>query len=252
MPGLLALLAHPDDEFFCAGLLAALPARGVPVHLAYWTRGEGGLSPKRRAFWSCFPRSWHPREAEARRAAQILRAASLSFLGAIDPAPAPGPQAPRQDSRVFADKLRDLLDRHAPDLLVTHGSNGEYGHPAHILLHELAREYVAVSSRLSLLSFNATWPGAPDAPFFNRDDTADHVFDSRPFFRAKMEIVRAHRSQRGVLESLSGAPDSTLRNLLRVSRLEGYHAWGAEDRRAAALGKLRQWVGGSVVGPSVV
>ena len=96
MPGLLALLAHPDDEFFCSGLMLAARERDVPVHLVYWTRGEGGGSPRFRRFWSALPRDWHPRVREVKKAAAVLTAVSLDFLGSIDPAPEPGLRAQRR------------------------------------------------------------------------------------------------------------------------------------------------------------
>jgi LmbE family N-acetylglucosaminyl deacetylase len=249
MPGLLVLLAHPDDEFFCAGLLAAVAARGVPVHLAYWTRGEGGSSPQRRRLWSLFPRAWHPRVTETRRAAAILGAASLHFLDAIDPVPAPDPRAPREEPERIRARLDELFSRCSPELTLTHGSNGEYGHPAHVRLHQIVREWIAGAARYPLLSFRATWPGAPGANFSNADDPADFIFDSRPWFRQKVRLVRAHRSQRGVLESLARADGGNLRSLLRISRLEGYHCWSEGALRDAALENLRNWVGES--GPPV-
>ena len=43
MPALLCLVAHPDDEtMLCGSTLALLATRGVEVHVAALTRGEGG------------------------------------------------------------------------------------------------------------------------------------------------------------------------------------------------------------------
>ena len=234
MPGLLALLAHPDDEFFCGGLLAAASARGVPVHLVYWTRGEGGGSPRSRFFWKWFPRRWHPRSREAARVAAFLPAASLDFLGAIEPAPDPEPRTPEEGKS--AGKLVRLLAFHAPEIVLTHGSDGDYGHPAHRRLHEMARKLCA-GSKMALISFNATWPEAPSAQFLNPHDPANFVFDASPWLKKKREIVLAHRSQRGALESLA---DGTLEGLLAVSRYEGYRCWTGKE---AALNWLRRLTG---------
>ncbi len=238
MPGLLALLAHPDDEIFCAGLLAAVAGRGVPVHLVYWTRGEGGGSFRRRALWRCLPRAWHPRAGEARRSAAVLGAASLTFLGAIDPVAEGGLRAPVEDKTLMP-RLAALLEQHRPEMVLTHGSEGDYGHPAHQRLHQIAREAVAQGGGYPLLSFNATWPGAPDARFLNRSDSADFIFDAQPFFRKKLAVMRAHRSQKGTLAAV--APGASFRDLLRLGRYEGYHCWAEGERRTEALAKLRQW-----------
>jgi LmbE family N-acetylglucosaminyl deacetylase len=239
MPGLLALLAHPDDEFFCGGLLAALGARGVPIHLAYWTRGEGGMSPRRRVFAKCFPRAWHPRACDARRAAEVLGAASVTFLGAIDPIPAPEPRAPDMETPEVIGKVARLVSRHAPELLVTHGSQGEYGHPAHIRLHQIAREFLRKDQNLPWATFCASAPEATGA-WRNVDDRADYIRDTRAYARKKMEIVRAHRSQRGALEALA-KPGGGLRNLLRSCRYEAYRCWGGEAMRQRGIDRLKAW-----------
>lgn len=238
MPGVLALLAHPDDEFFCSGLLSALSAHGVPVHLVYWTRGEGGGSPRSRMFWSCFPRNWRPRVREARKVAHLLRPASLTFLDAVDPVPNPELQAPDEDNGEVIDKLSRVTAVRLPEMIITHGSQGEYGHPAHRRLLEVALEFVGRSLSIPLLSFNATWPECPPVDFLNPDDSADFVLDTEPYLEQKRKIAFSHRSQRGVLESLVG-PEATIDDLLKVTREEGYHCWNGTD---AALERLQHWL----------
>ncbi len=75
----LAVGAHPDDlECTCAGTLAALVQRGVEVHYAVATDGWCGSydpsGPEIAAF----------RLEEARRAAEIVGAASFIHLGMHD------------------------------------------------------------------------------------------------------------------------------------------------------------------------
>jgi len=241
MPGLLALLAHPDDEIFCAGLLVALSRQDVPVHVVYWTRGEGGMSRKRRAFWKCIPRALHPRVGEARRAAAVLGAASLTFLDAVDPAPDPELRAPGQRTTVFMKKLARHVKFLQPEMLLTHGSNGDYGHPAHLRLHQLAQQFIEKKPDYPLLSFNATWPAAPAARFLNADDPADFVFDSHPYSSKKIDIMRAHSSQKLAFAAM--APGGDVRELLRLGRYEGYHCWSTGEQRDSTLKKLKRWTG---------
>jgi len=84
----LCLVAHPDDEtIWCGGTLALLAAKGVAVHLAALTRGEGGdvgeppLSERDGL--------GDVREREMVCAAGKLGARSLTFLGYIDPTVGP-------------------------------------------------------------------------------------------------------------------------------------------------------------------
>jgi LmbE family N-acetylglucosaminyl deacetylase len=237
MPGLLALVAHPDDEFFCGGLLAALASRNVPVHLAYWTRGEGAGSPRRRTFWNCFPQSWRPRVREAQKVASLLPATSLSFLGAVDPVPDPDLRAPSDPTSVVLEKLSRLLTLHEPEMMVTHGSDGEYGHPAHRRLNQIAREFSTQNSSCPLISFGAALNPPPPVRYLNQSDPADFILDTLSYEQKKRDIVLAHQSQTGVLESLA---DGTLDGLLRLSRYEGYRYWSAMD---PTLYKLRRWTG---------
>ena len=135
MSSLLCLIAHPDDEIFCAGLLAQLAALDIPVHLACLTRGEGGTPPaslpERRALADL-------REHELRCSAQVLGIRTLSFLDYRDrPPTSDGLQAPAHDPVTLQSDIRALIDRHRPEAVLTHGSNGDYGHPAHALLHRM-------------------------------------------------------------------------------------------------------------------
>jgi LmbE family N-acetylglucosaminyl deacetylase len=245
MPGLLALLAHPDDEYFCAGLLAAVAARGVPVHLAWWTRGEGGTSPQRRFVYNLLPRAWHFRAGEARRSARALGASSAVFLGAVDPV-AFGNQvfAPKEDLAVTVGKIEKLIAQLRPDLLLTHGAGGEYGHAAHRSLHQAAR---SAAGGVPLITFAAALPPTMSSPrYVNRDEPADYILDSQPFDRQKVAVVREHRSQTGVFEKLADPQRRTLERLLEVTRYEGYHAAGGEPARGETVAILRRWLGDGV------
>src|SRR5881628_1130786 len=63
---------HPDDpEFGCGGTLARYASLGHAVTIAYLTRGEGGVANVP------FEESGRVREAEARRACEILGATPM-------------------------------------------------------------------------------------------------------------------------------------------------------------------------------
>jgi LmbE family N-acetylglucosaminyl deacetylase len=235
MAGLLVLLAHPDDEFFCAGLLAALAARRVPIHFAYWTRGEGGGSPRRRLLAGLLPHEWRPRVREARHSAAIF-GATVDFLGAVDPAPNPHQRAPEDPEETFARRLEPVLQKRGPELILTHGSAGEYGHPAHRRLHQLVGP-MAERASYPLLSFAAAAPEVRPAPFINAHDAAHLVLDGALWQKQKAAVLQAHRSQNGVFEALAGGAPGDFADL---TRFEGYRAW---HKVASAVSQLVDWLG---------
>jgi LmbE family N-acetylglucosaminyl deacetylase len=133
---ILYVVAHPDDEtVFAGGTLALLAARGAEVGLVCCTRGEGGEAGEpplcSRAELGAV------REAELRCAARALGCASVEFLPFRDPDVGPdGSLYPFADSpQDVIPWIQNILESHRPDAVITHGSGGEYGHPAHLLAH---------------------------------------------------------------------------------------------------------------------
>lgn len=196
MPDILCLLAHPDDEIFCADLLARLTDRGHSLHLACLTRGEGGRhygDPPRAT-----PATLGAvREREMRVAAHVLGANGLMFLDYVDrPSTDDGRQAPKHDPKHLTDALRTLIEAHAPALVLTHGSSGEYGHPAHRLLHERTAEAVDTAHpRPALYTFSAYHPEGPEHRDLNRWDWADLQLETARHARAKVRALMCHRTQ---------------------------------------------------------
>jgi LmbE family N-acetylglucosaminyl deacetylase len=200
MSSLLCLIAHPDDELFCAGLLAQLAALDIPAHLACLTRGEGGASPSSAS--SASPSSARRsiadvREQELRCAARALSINTLTFLDYRDrPPTSDGLQAPAHDPATLQSDIHALIDRHRPDAVLTHGSNGDYGHPAHALLHRMTHAVIrAMSSPPALYSFNAYHPTLPARPILNPDDWATFILDVSPFEHTKKTSLACHESQ---------------------------------------------------------
>jgi LmbE family N-acetylglucosaminyl deacetylase len=200
-------IAHPDDETFCSGLLCELVARGAEVHLNCLTRGEGGRTGRhRRADLAS------AREAEMRAAAGELGAASVQFLGFVDPTP--------QRSRIYAPKvsvseLAQLILRRlrqsSPDWVITHGSSGEYWHPAHLLLHRaVARAWATKSGRraiqggLAFVTFNAWHEGSSMPRLLNRDDVPILCLDVTAHAEQRLRMIKAHETQATLLQSWAG------------------------------------------------
>jgi LmbE family N-acetylglucosaminyl deacetylase len=132
MPKLMAVLAHPDDESLgVGGALAKYASEGVEVYVVTATRGDGG-----RYHGHPPADSRHPgpaalasiREAELRAAASVLGVREVSLLGYQDQ------QLDRASPReAVADIVRHLR-RVRPDVVVTFGPDGAYGHPDHVAI----------------------------------------------------------------------------------------------------------------------
>jgi LmbE family N-acetylglucosaminyl deacetylase len=140
---LLAVVAHPDDESLgFGGTLAKYAREGVEVFLLTATRGERGQYRGLRAGEGGHPGSTalaDIREAELRHAAEVLGVGDVSLLnypdGDLDRA------APRQVVGRIADHVRRI----APDVVVTFGPYGAYGHPDHIAISQFTAAAVVTA-----------------------------------------------------------------------------------------------------------
>src|SRR5579875_2924244 len=94
---ILVVMAHPDDaEFLCGGTIARLTAQGCEVSYLLATRGQRGsddpaMTPERLAVI---------REAEQRRAAEVLGVRQVLFLDYVDGDVEPSLQMRREIARM--------------------------------------------------------------------------------------------------------------------------------------------------------
>jgi len=229
-PPALCIVAHPDDEtIFAGGILAMLARHGFQVHILAATRGEGGERgdpplASREELGAV-------REQELRCAARALGAADVRFLGYVDPLVG-------EDNTLFpytgdvaglAQQIAAVIEEVRPALLLTHGSDGEYGHPAHVVTHRgVLRAHRLVRRRgcaPHLYTFSAAIPGGEDR-VFNRRDAADIVVDVTPWLRAKAAAADCHRTQHPMFFRRHPRADNVL-DLLRT--LESLHrVWPPE------------------------
>lgn len=230
MPGLLLALAHPDDELYAGGLIACLAERDVAVHLLYLTRGEGGSTGNPPV--ATRDGLGAVREAEVRASAAVLGAHSIDFLGYIDPLPQGKPLAPDVDPAHLAGQIADALRQRGAEALLTHGTNGEYGHPAHRLMHQAGRK---LEGETALYTFNASAPDVPVWGGVNADDPADLVFDPRPWHGAKARAFASHVSQRHIWLR-PGGPQSEEEYLRQSGIGETFR------RHSAGDDPLREWL----------
>src|SRR5690242_1981160 len=127
---LLAVLAHPDDESLgFGGTLAKYAAEGIETYLVTATRGERGR-------FGSLGKGGDPvevgrvREAELRAAAAVLGIREVSLLNYPDGA------ADRVDPAIAIHAIVSHIRRIRPDVIVTFGPEGAYGHPDHIAISQ--------------------------------------------------------------------------------------------------------------------
>ncbi|GAB4190429.1 MAG: PIG-L family deacetylase [Roseiflexaceae bacterium] len=140
---LLIVYAHPDDESFGnAGTILRYTSAGVAVHYACATRGEAGtVAPERLAG---YPDTAALRTAELLCAAGALGLAGVHFLGYRDSGMPGTPDNQHPDALVQAPRQRvtgqivALIRALRPQVVLTFGPYGGYGHPDHIAIHHAA------------------------------------------------------------------------------------------------------------------
>jgi len=127
---LLAVLAHPDDESLgFGGTLAKYAAEGVETYLVTATRGERGRFGSRGKGGDPVEVG-RVREAELRAAAAVLGIREVSLLDYPDSA---------VDRVEPTTAIRDVVShirRIQPDVVLTFGPEGAYGHPDHIAISQ--------------------------------------------------------------------------------------------------------------------
>ena len=137
---LATILAHPDDETFgIGGTLIKYTDAGIVCHSLSLTRGEAGQSGRTGAPPIPGERLGEIRAAELAESGRRMGLASTTALGFPDGALA---SAPAED--VIRDIVRWLRSVR-PDVVITWGPDGGYGHPDHIAAGELALRSIALA-----------------------------------------------------------------------------------------------------------
>jgi N-acetyl-1-D-myo-inositol-2-amino-2-deoxy-alpha-D-glucopyranoside deacetylase len=239
MSTLFLVHAHPDDEAISTGgVMRRAHEEGRRVVLVTATRGEEGEIHQMDES-STRPRLAEVRTEELRRAGEVLGVDRQEFLGYRDSGmagtetnqnPASFHQASIQEA---AERLAVLLREEQPEVVVTYGADGIYGHPDHVRAHEVtvaaldlldtegwqpAKAYFTVLSESGLqkLRKQAEEMGA-DAFSENGmasrlhgtpDEEITTAIDVGPWIRVKREAFAAHTSQNDPKGPLASMADS--------------------------------------------
>jgi N-acetyl-1-D-myo-inositol-2-amino-2-deoxy-alpha-D-glucopyranoside deacetylase len=217
--GVVAVVAHPDDESLIAGGTLALAAQaGAATGVVSLTRGEQGpISDSRLAAPSTLG---DVREAELQAAARALGVDWAACLRE------PDGELSWIDQRATADALAVLLAPAPPGIVLTFGDDGVYGHPDHAAARDIAvLALKQLGSPYAL--YEAAWPAgamtalaaaarerglptglwglAPEDFGCGREPTL--VLGVRPVLARKLAALRAHRTQVGADHLLAALPD---------------------------------------------
>jgi LmbE family N-acetylglucosaminyl deacetylase len=222
---ILCVVAHPDDEtVFAGGTLALLASRGAEAGILCCTRGEGGEAGEpplcSRAELGAV------REAELRCAARALRCAFVEFLPFRDPDVGPDDSLfPFADSsQTVIPWIQKVMEARRPDAVITHGSSGEYGHPAHLLAHQSCLAAASLAAVPCVYTFGADFPAHPRKRSANRNDPADFIVEIDPVFERKLAALECHRTQHALFvrrpSAEAGHPVSLREAVVRV---ESFH-----------------------------
>lgn len=127
---LMCVLAHPDDESMGTGsTLAKYATHGIETFVVMATRGEKGWSGEDKDYpgATAFGRL---RQAELNAAAVVLGVQQVYYLDYIDG------ELDQVDARQAINKISKHIRLVRPQVVITFGPDGAYGHPDHIAISQ--------------------------------------------------------------------------------------------------------------------
>lgn len=249
---LLAVYAHPDDEAYgSAGTFAKYAHEGVRVALVSATRGEAGeISDASLASVASLA---EVREGELRRSCELLGVEDLRFLDCPD-----GGVATCAPSETIG-KIVATIREWRPQVIITFGPEGIYGHPDHVAVHHMTVAAADMAGDVRAYPEQVAAGLAPYAPkklyyrviprrqmpqlaqlfqdirdslglkggniedLFARDELVTTAIDVAQYAEVKRQAVAAHKTQISGDPFADMSPDEVREELGR----EYYHRRGA-------------------------
>ncbi|MDP9267963.1 MAG: PIG-L family deacetylase [Acidobacteriota bacterium] len=138
---LLAVFAHPDDETIVSPVLAAYARQGVKVYLVVATDGRMGIMP--HAGIPAGDQLAKVRAGEVQCAAKELGIEPPILIGLPDAGLAaikPAVAYPGEPLDKLAKELRRIVDELDPQVIISWGPEGAYGHPDHRLVGDVVMQ----------------------------------------------------------------------------------------------------------------
>ena len=236
---LLAVFAHPDDEAFgTGGTLAKCAAEGCDVHLVTATRGEAGeISEPDLATTANLP---EVREQELRAACRVYGIHPPILLDYVDG------QLPIVHQGQAVGRLVRIIRAIRPQVLITFGPDGIYGHYDHIAAHrwatiaadlsadpacfpdqrtgacrphQISKVYfrALVEGQVASMSDGSSRPAVmmDGVPFYfvgRRQEEITTIIDVGDFVEAKLRGIRCHVTQVGRNSRFTEMADEVMRD----------------------------------------
>jgi len=242
-PRLLLVHAHPDDEsLWTGGTIARYAAAGIHVTLVTCTLGEEGeIIPTRlrELAADAADQLGGYRIGELRAACAALGVSDHRWLGGVGRWRDSGMVGVAANShpRAFAggdlaeqaDALAEVIADVRPQVVVTYGPDGGYGHPDHVRAHEVTmaacddvdRVFFTVTSRRATEEGVAALADTADLPFrlpepgelpVTDDTLITTVIDTAEVLSVKMRAMAAHPTQITVWHGSDGEQAYALSN----------------------------------------
>ena len=196
MSTLLLVHAHPDDEAISTGgIMARAHDQGRRVVLVTCTRGElGEIHNMDEA--ATRPHLAEVRTQELRRACEILGVDRQEFLDYRDSGMAgtAGNDDPASFHRApvieAARRLAAILGEERPDVVVTYGADGIYGHPDHVKAHEVTVAALDLLAADGWQPAKAYFCAIPRSFMERMAETAREVLGDHPAARQMASLMR--------------------------------------------------------------
>jgi LmbE family N-acetylglucosaminyl deacetylase len=121
----LGLFAHPDDEVFCVGgTIARAGAFGAETAVVSLTQGDAGQIRDSAVATR--------RTLGATRVSELKAAAAALGVGHAECLDLGDGKLARMPYPALVDQVLEILERYAPDVVVTFADDGGFGHPDHV------------------------------------------------------------------------------------------------------------------------
>ena len=223
---LLVVMPHPDDECFAsASTIARYATEGATVCLATMTRGGAGLWNGRAA--GDLRRLTDVRELELRRAASALGVTFLEIFDYPDGALEKIEEVEETRERFLGDIVR-CIRVHRPQVVLTFGPEGVYGHPDHKMVSRLVVQACSV---------------AGDPSRFELESIALGI---APWYPSKLYFQSATAAAVAALQLPNPAPITTLIRIqgFEDTKLRAFEAHRTQTQEWAPLRKLVESLAG--------
>ncbi len=205
---ILAVFAHPDDETTVSPLLAKYAAEGHDVYLVTVTSGQMGIS---NTDIPAGPQLGAVREKELRCAAARLGIHQPFLLQFED-----GNVARSEALASIVKRLREIVNKVKPDVIITFGPEGVSGHPDHRIVGAAASEVFQWREKLdraprklyyvvlpaSLMPANPREVGLAPQSAAVSDEFVTTVIDGSDYMDQTFQAMQCHVTQWAPVERM--------------------------------------------------